>query len=325
MLRVLDLFSGIGGFSLAAHWMGWKTIAFCEQDKFCQRVLAKNFPGVPIHEDVKKIEEFDQYVGTIDLVTGGYPCQPFSVAGKRRGKKDDRHLWPEMLGIIKRVRPTWVVAENVAQHVNLGLDDVLSDLEAQGYTARTFIIPAVGVNACHRRNRVWIVANANKCGTQIQSKGENSSGQVQTSICQKRIITNSQSDTQGGLSSRAPAQQSRSIEYNQTTPNAHSQRCQERNTTRFLEQFQTRQESEFDGDSESPTEHGQTEPGICRTNDGLSRQVDRNRLDWPTASPTVPMELKIKNYGNRLKSLGNSIVPQIAYQIFKAIEESHYA
>ena len=157
-MRHLDLFSGIGGFALAARWAGIETVAFCEIEEFPRKVLNKNFPGIPIHHDIRELDGKD-YEG-IDLITGGYPCQPFSSAGKRKGQEDDRHLWPEMLRIITQARPAWVVCENVSGHITLGLDEVLTDLESEGYAARAFIIPACAKNADHRRDRVWIVANA---------------------------------------------------------------------------------------------------------------------------------------------------------------------
>ena len=155
-MRLLDLFSGIGGFSYAAEKLvgGYKTVAFCEMDEFCQKVLQKHWPEIPIYDDVRTLDA--TRLGRIDIVTGGYPCQPFSQAGKRQGEKDERHLWPEMLRIIKSCKPRYVVAENVAGHVNMGLDQVLTDLENQGYTTRPIIIPACAKNAPHRRDRVWI-------------------------------------------------------------------------------------------------------------------------------------------------------------------------
>lgn len=166
-MRALDLFSGIGGIALAAEWAGIETAAFCEIEPYCRRVLARHWPGVPIYEDVRKLtrERLEKDgvmddVRTIDIVLGGYPCQPFSTAGKRRGKADDRHLWPEMFRLIRELRPAWVVGENVAGHVSLGLDDVLDDLESEGYTCRAFVLPAAAVGAPHRRERVFIVAHA---------------------------------------------------------------------------------------------------------------------------------------------------------------------
>jgi DNA (cytosine-5)-methyltransferase 1 len=174
----LDLFSGIGGFALAAQWAGFQTVAFCEIDKYCQKILAKNFLPQPDAfgcngrsndqrqgsterarpSIISNIFDFD---GTVyrgcDLITGGFPCQPFSVAGKRRGAADDRAIWPEMLRVIKEARPAWVLGENVPGIIPMELDNVLSDLEGIGYATRPFVIPACAVNARHRRDRLWIV------------------------------------------------------------------------------------------------------------------------------------------------------------------------
>ena len=157
IVRHLDLFSGIGGFALAAQWVGGiETVGFCEIDEWAKKVLNKNFPGVQIHDDVKTLDP--KNYGRIDLVTGGYPCQPFSHAGKREGANDDRHLWPELFRIIKSARPRMVLCENVDGHVSLGLDEVLSQLEGEGYSTEPIIIPACAVGAIHRRERVWIIA-----------------------------------------------------------------------------------------------------------------------------------------------------------------------
>ena len=158
-MKHLDLFSGIGGFALAARWAGIETVGFCEIEEFPRKVLQKNFPAVPIHHDIRELDG-SEYEG-IDIITGGYPCQPFSVAGNRKGTKDPRHLWPEMLRVITQARPTWVVCENVAGHVTLGLDKVLADMGGEGYTGRAFIVPACAKDAQHRRDRLWLVFNAN--------------------------------------------------------------------------------------------------------------------------------------------------------------------
>ena len=159
-MKHLDLFSGIGGFALAARWVGWETVGFCEIDPYCQKVLRKHWPDVPIYEDIRELD--GRTVGYIDIITGGYPCQPFSVAGKQRGEADDRHLWPEFAQLIREIRPRWVVGENVAGHISMGLDNVLADLEGFGYTWEAFVIPACAVNAPHRRARVWFVGNTDK-------------------------------------------------------------------------------------------------------------------------------------------------------------------
>ena len=156
----LDLFSGIGGFALACRWLGIETIGFCEIEPYAQRVLRKNFPGIRIFEDVRKLQTDE--LPRPWIITGGYPCQPFSQAGKRRGEEDDRHLWPAMFEIIRSCRPDWVLAKNVAGHVNMGLDEVLSDLEGEDYTVQPLIIPACAVDAPHRRDRVWIVAHSSQ-------------------------------------------------------------------------------------------------------------------------------------------------------------------
>ena len=238
-MRVLDLFSGIGGFSLAAHWMGWETVAFCERDKFCQQVLRKHWPNVPIYDD---IISFDNPPAA-DLVCGGYPCQPFSQAGKRKGNDDDRALWPAMLAVIAKVRPTWVVAENVAGHISLGLDDVLADLEAEGYATWPLVIPACAVGAPHRRDRVWIVAHAEspKC----------------------KFARNSWSRGQGPANIHP-------MDWKADWLGVAAATC------------------------------------IQRADDGLPRGLDGSK--------------RPKSYrAARLKALGNSIVPQVAYQIFRAI------
>ena len=173
MLTHLSLFSGIGGLDLAAEWAGIKTVEQCEWADYPFKVLCKHWPDVPKWRDIHELtgDSFHERTGlrTVDIISGGFPCQPFSVAGKRRGAEDDRYLWSEMCRVIAELRPTWVVGENVAGIVNMALDTVLSDLEAQGYAARTFIIPACGVGAPHRRYRAAIVAchaDSSGCGRQ---------------------------------------------------------------------------------------------------------------------------------------------------------------
>jgi DNA (cytosine-5)-methyltransferase 1 len=159
-----SLFSGIGGFDLAAHWMGWENVFHCEIEEFPRNVLKHYFPNSICYEDIKQTD-FTIHRGKIDIITGGFPCQPYSAAGKREGKNDERHLWPEMLRCISEVQPRWVVGENVLGLVNwsggLVFEEVQSDLEAQGYEIQPYILPAAAKNAPHRRDRVWFVANRN--------------------------------------------------------------------------------------------------------------------------------------------------------------------
>jgi len=204
-LKHVSLFSGIGGFDLAAERAGFKTVLFVEKDDYCQKVLKKHWPDVPIIGDIRDVNEETvadakrqrgprrelqygdksatlgrgqadtrsssgtdrheytrQALPPIDLLTGGFPCQPFSVAGKRGGDTDDRFLWPEMLRVIGLLKPRWVLAENVAGIINMALDRVLSDLEGEGYEVGTVVLPAASVNAPHRRDRVWIMAHSTR-------------------------------------------------------------------------------------------------------------------------------------------------------------------
>ena len=158
-MTVGSLFSGIGGFDLGLERAGMTIKWQVEIDDFCNKVLEKHWPRVKRYRDIKELRGDE--LEPVDLICGGFPCQPFSAAGKRRSKEDDRYLWPEMLRIIRAVRPTWIIGENVAGILSLALDDVLSDLESEGYTCQSFIIPACAVNAPHRRDRIWIVAHTN--------------------------------------------------------------------------------------------------------------------------------------------------------------------
>lgn len=154
-LKVLDLFSGIGGMSLGLERAGMETVAFCEIDPFCQQILKKHWPDVPIYDDVRTLD----YDGSVNLICGGYPCQGESVAGKLEGENDDRWLWPAMFSLIQKHRPTWVIGENVANHANLSFPTVFVNLESEGYEVQPFIIPACAVDAPHKRERIWVLAH----------------------------------------------------------------------------------------------------------------------------------------------------------------------
>lgn len=170
-----SLFSGIGGFDLAAEWAGWTNAFNCEIDPFCRKILKYHFPDAEQYGDIRTTD-FTIWRDRIDVLTGGFPCQPFSLAGKRKGTEDDRYLWPEMLRVIRAVRPRWVVGENVFGIVNwsegMVFDKVCSDLEAAGYEVQPYIIPACGVGAPHRRDRCWFVAHRTDAGIETMREGK---------------------------------------------------------------------------------------------------------------------------------------------------------
>ncbi len=304
-----------GGFSLGLERAGMETVAFCEIEDFPRKVLAKHWPDVPCYADIRELtkevliddgiladtrskrtqrtsevdkdkesrpvtgtqsggisvvaEETNGAIATIDLICGGYPCQPFSQAGKREGAQDDRHLWPEMYRLIETVRPRWVLAENVAGHISMGLDDVLADLEAAQYAWWTFVIPACAVDARHRRDRVWIVAHA---GRQRDNGWSGKRRGSQTAGTRDRV---------------------RSSEYTvNVADNDNSRRIRTPANSR-------EQNARTNGwDNLTWCREWPVESGFCRVANGIPARVDR------------------------LKSLGNAVVPQVVEQIGRAIMEA---
>jgi len=318
--------------------MGWDTVAWCEWNEFGQKVLSHHFPNANGHGDINKTD-FTIYRGQCDILTGGFPCQPYSNAGKRLGKEDDRHLWPEMLRAIREIQPRWVVGENVRGLVNwnggLVFDEVQADLEAEGYEVLPFLLPACAVNAPHRRDRIWFVAYSKhnryrrkergelekKNGIQEKHRQEWSRPGMpkRTSSTDERLQQSSRlhnehnaTDTTSKSGRRELQQQQRQRKprgqnSRNNAPNTDNQRLQggevkggsrqsgaERNkltTGRFLTNWQ-----------EFPTQ-----PPVCGGDDGLPTELD---------SITFP---KWRN--ESIKAYGNAIVPQVAYQISKAIKQ----
>ena len=321
-MRVLDLFSGIGGFSLGLERAGMETVAFCEIDPFCQKVLKKHWPDVPCYTDITKLtaEQLENDGIKPDVIVGGYPCQPFSHAGKREGAEDDRHLWPEMFRLIKTCKPRWIIAENVAGHISMGLDQVLSDLEAIGYSWWAFVIPACAKDAHHRRDRVWILANPidSADNTNGRAQGETESVQEQY--------------RQTGRT-RMPSGTSGSASYVANPKNM--QRDGSNDNTR--EQLGRKQVSES-GDSgrqgdvanpmcesvEGDGTRGQQEPTVRQQDKQAEggQQTIRGWSNWPTEPAICRVANGVPNRVDRLKSLGNSVVPQVVEQIGRAIMEA---
>ena len=247
----LSLFSGIGGIDLAAEWAGFRTVAFVEKDPFCQKVLAKHWPEVPIHDDITKFD--GAAFRGVFLVSGGFPCQPFSHAGKRRGKEDDRHLWPEMLRVVEEARPTWVLGENVAGFVGMALDLCLSDLDRAGYETEAAVLPALAVGAPHRRERCFVLAHSRHTESPGRNEAQGSregAAQPKSPSCGNAVAHTRCSLLQGGV------------------------RGTETITAQWL-----------------------IEPAVGRVAHGVSNRVDR------------------------LRALGNAVVPQQVYPILKEIAD----
>ena len=260
-MKVLDLFSGIGGFSLGLERAGMETIAFCEIEPFCQEVLAKHWPNVPIFKDVRTLKGDE--LGTVDVICGGYPCQPFSLAGKRAGADDDRHLWPEVHRLLQETGASWFIGENVAGHISMGLDEVLSDLEDSGYTAQTFIIPACAKDAPHRRDRTWVVAHNDGTLCDRNTEHEVCTGRDAVELCAD------------------------------TLADTGSARRQKQHVATIAKgaRFDTRSSVEIGREAG----WWSSEPAVGRVANGIPRRVDR------------------------LRALGNAVVPQIPEQIGRAI------
>jgi len=256
---MLDLFSGIGGFSLAAQWC-WgndlEIVAFCEIDKFCQKVLKKHWPNVPLIEDVRDAKDFD----SINLLTAGAPCQPFSKVGPRKGKQDNRYLWREMFSVISETKSDWLVFENVPEIDGMVLDEWIIDLETQNYeVAPPFKIPACAVNSPQERYRLWLVAYSKSI------RYEHGKGSF-------KERTNGQPCIGGSLLCDSTSER---------LPDWTGGKMEQPKTITEFERPSGREiECNFRGMAY-----------------GISRRVDR------------------------LKSLGNAIVPQIAFQIFRTIKE----
>lgn len=295
-----SLFSGIGGFDLAAQWMGWNNVFHCEWNPFGQNVLKYYWPNSISYGDITQTD-FTIHRGNIDILTGGFPCQPYSAAGKRKGKEDERHLWPEMLRAICEIQPTWVVGENVSGLVNwnggMVFDEVQADLETEGYEVIPFLLPACGKNAPHKRERVWFVAYSRLFGqTERQFKPM---GIKQ--FCKERTATNSDRIPTGN-----EIQTGRDLLTGETFTDT---RCsfgenglygkeQGWKTTKFGDCY-----TKFGFWDKFPT----TKPTICSRNNGISPEL-------------VGITFS-KHRNESIKAYGNAIVPQVVFEIFKAIEK----
>lgn len=357
----LSLFSGIGGLDIAAEWAGFHTVGQCEWADYPTKVLEKHWPDVPRWRDIRTLTGESFYerteLRTVDVISGGFPCQPFSVAGKRGGDKDDRYLWPEMLRVIEELRPTWVVGENVAGIVSMALDQVLSDLEAKGYAAGAVIIPACAVDAPHRRDRVAILAHAGCAmlsGRKLEAQRGKRPSCRKSASCGGYVANayNRFSDAANHtLQAGWDAVSNGSGEYPTTgvmeNPDSvgwskPSFLCEQSGGTEFVsagkvvahthtEGVQGRQETRnVDGEGPQPDKH----PARCSdVGDATCELSHGDRKTWggrpePANSDWWPVEPDVGRVAHgiparvdRLKCLGNAVVPQQFYPIFAVIAE----
>jgi DNA (cytosine-5)-methyltransferase 1 len=315
-----SLFSGIGGFDLAAEWMGWENLFHCEWMEFPRKVLEYYWPEADSHIDICKTD-FKKYEGTIDVISGGFPCQPFSLAGKRKGTNDQRYLWGEMLRAIQEIKPRWVIAENVFGITNIdgGLvfEQVCLDLENEGYEVQPFIIPAVSKNAPHRRDRVWFVAfNAkSKRNTEVGGICEGSYYES-IGICEKdRNVTNPNCNGFNQCNGNDEVNTSQGRQYalgnaEQGNGNGNSSDTTNERLERGSRKIKGRNNIRFASESKSNKWHNfPTQSPVCGGDDGLPTELD---------GITFP---KWRN--ESIKGYGNAIVPQIAYELFKIIEHEN--
>tara|TARA_R110002020_G_scaffold201828_2_gene404697 strand:+ start:2578 stop:3678 length:1101 start_codon:yes stop_codon:yes gene_type:complete len=360
-----SLFSGIGGFDLAAEWMGWENSFHCEWNEFGQRVLKHYWPKAKSYEDITKVD-FRHHRGNIDILTGGFPCQPFSSAGKRKGTDDERHLWPEMLRAIREIAPTYVVGENVRGLLNwnggMVFDQVCAELETCGYEVQPFLLPAAGVNAPHRRDRIWFVAYSNHNGESRRSKGnEEKSEGKRVSQRNKIQLFNESSGLRGfspdskfndrPKSSRNLGQESRAkgegghkfadgLNNNGKKGNASDPSSKRGIQSRKdIETRQFNNESQTGRDASNSTKKRlQRSEAVRELGRERFRGVHKQGEYWktfPTQSPIcggddgLPTNLDGVTFpkwrNESIKAYGNAIVPQVAYQIFKAIEATDKA
>jgi DNA (cytosine-5)-methyltransferase 1 len=360
LLRHGSLFSGIGGFDLAAEWMGWENIFHCEWNPFGQKVLKHYWPNSISYNDITKTD-FTIHRGAIDILTGGFPCQPYSSAGKRLGKEDERHLWPEMLRAIREIQPRWIVGENVLGLVNwnggMVFEEVQADLEAEGYEVQPYVLPAAAVGAPHRRDRVWFVAHAissSKRANEFRSI-RSEDGEIEGERAQTIHDAFRSNGIEGTIADSDSRRLERSIkvgwncEYVIRENGTSSQTGIATNTNRNgLNQCNSDNEINTGEGREYAQRDIEQSNGNGYASDtkseGLERE-GRKRIgfafnntfkriwDWnsfPTVSPICSRNdglstrldgITFSKWRNEsIKAGGNAIVPQVVFQIFKAIE-----
>lgn len=304
-LRHASLFAGIGGFDLAAQRVGWHNVLHCEINPFCQRVLRHYWPNAISYADITKTN-FEPHRGAVDVLSGGFPCQPYSTAGLRLGKADARHLWPQMLRAIREIEPTWVVGENVRGLLNwnggLVFAEVLHDLEAAGYEVCAFLLPAAGVGAPHERYRVWIVAHRAGIGCKQPRPLRNGGDGLSYAYSG----TNAAHPSGTGWAQRYNGPQPATQEYAAGLLDEIIAHTNGRRLEGLQNAAQTQQPAHRNPWSEFPAE-----PPVCSRNDGLSSRLDG--ITFPSWR-----EQSIRAYGN-------AVVPYLVEQIYRVINTIHHS
>lgn len=302
-LTHLSLFTGIGGLDLAAEWAGFTTVGQCEWADYQTKVLEKHWPDVPRWRDIRTLtkESFYERTGlrTVDVISGGFPCQPFSVAGKQKGKGDDRYLWPEMLRVIRELRPHCVVGENVLGIIKIAAGQVVKDLEHAGYNVVVFNYEAAAVGAWHRRSRVFFVGYA-KCGDKRTDRDTNSKY-----AREERSISSGAHADPSGVSTAIP-----DTVCDGCGDGADEEHAAERVRTSQLESSDSREAIHYPMCSGQSGQHGREQ----------SQELADGRC-WATEPDVGRVVNGLPNRVDRLKCLGNAVVPQQAYPIFKALKE----
>jgi DNA (cytosine-5)-methyltransferase 1 len=359
VLTHASLFSGIGGFDLAAQWSGFENIFQVEIDDFCQKVLTKNFPNTHKFLDIKTFDG-SKYENKIDVLTGGFPCQPFSIAGKRKGSNDDRNLWSEMFRAIREIKPTWIVAENVrgilTTEGGLVFGQAITDLENEGYEIQPFIIPACAVNAPHKRDRIWIVAQ-----NSLNSRWRHGRGEKRQPLGQfgefksrngKRIYSEKTDTDTPCTRLQTKGSQFQPIvrgKRDSDVTNAQSMRCNCETFSKYdVEKMEQQNGCGLDNCPQNAANTDseqrqflrqqitqQTLATLGRIGNRGNGTIDRTKQfdqQWYEVASElcrvddgIPSELdKLRNTDRkpRLKALGNAIVPQIAFNILRAIAYS---
>ena len=330
LFRHGSLFSGIGGFDLAAEWMGWQNVFHCEWMPFPRKVLNHYWPNSISYEDITKTD-FSIHRGTIDILTGGFPCQPYSSAGKRLGKEDERHLWPHMLRAIREIEPTFVVGENVRGLTNWNggvvFEEVCSDLEACGYEVQPLLLPACAVGAPHRRDRVWFVAYSKNSRHRRRMREECSNGEWEL------LQNKSGRSEMGSQTERCSRERTASdSDVSEQTNNEGTNGTEADEIWRQNESYVPRELCSNGMASDSSnirSEHALEDGELERRRFRLTYK--RNIWDsFPSQSPIcgaddgIPNQLDGITFSKwrkeSIKGYGNAIVPQVAYQIFKSIQ-----